>query len=343
MFPNHSNDRLRLMRSLYLHSTQPLLYVSNAKVACSTFKKSIWQSTSPESFDKTSKPHDRIRGPFVPNLRQIAQNNMARLREASIFTVVRNPYSRFLSAYQDKILRDPRDPHVWKALQTRYGFKGSARPSIQKILHCLRADDPHFVDQHFSPQALNLSWGAIDYDFVGHLENMQPTADFLAGHGITIHSFTKHQTGAENKVQEALAPADVTLIQQLFEEDFEIFGYDLDPGQLAPKAALTPPKVDRRLLKLIIELSQSKSRTTFNQCEEKLLALSDRHDTTLMRLELGFATRGELTTYVEAAKTGKMSDWKTLSLLAQRLIEQELLPSASEILQLAQDRHPISV
>lgn len=339
MFPAHTNDRMRLMRSLYLHSNRPLLYISNAKVACSTFKQSIWQSTSPETFGETSKPHDRIHGPFVSNLHHIAQN-AERLLDATIFTVVRNPYSRFLSAYQDKVLRDPRDPHVWKALKTRYNFKDTETPSIQRVLHCLRADESNFVDQHFSPQSLNLSWGAIDYNFVGHLENMQATADFLEGLDVTIHSFTKHQTGAVNKVMEVLSPKDIDLIQQLYEDDFRVFGYDLDPGQLTPQRAIERADIDRNILKVLVELSQSKSKAIFNKREEKLQALTDRHDTLLMRLELGFAGRGELMNYVAAVKAGEITGWKILSRLAQRLIEHELLAEASDMLQMSKAKHP---
>ena len=43
-----------------------LVYINNAKVACSSIKKAMWMSARPDTY--ADLPHDRARAPFLPSL-----------------------------------------------------------------------------------------------------------------------------------------------------------------------------------------------------------------------------------------------------------------------------------
>ena len=87
----------------------PYIYVQNWKCGCSTIKSTLWAA---EHANGTAvapgHPHQRIADyPFV--------NDPGRWDGAGrefVFTFVRNPFARMLSAYLNKIVHH-RDPSVW--------------------------------------------------------------------------------------------------------------------------------------------------------------------------------------------------------------------------------------
>ena len=261
----------KIGQSLYFPKKYPILFVSNAKVACSTIKKSIWASSSPETLLANSNPHDRISGPFENNL-HTAKENVESVANLTKFGISRNPYSRFLSAYRDKIDRPKPDPNVWRILSERYGFEKGSRPSMDHILECLLDDNPLQVDQHFALQKNNLSIGLIDYDFIGNLEKFNEIERFLGDFGIQINSYTKHSTGSgqvEN-FSEVLGRRTLDLIQRVYSEDFASFGYSLDPTYAAPVSSVAIDNVSESILENLIDLATTKNPNARATIEGKI-------------------------------------------------------------------------
>ncbi len=258
-FNRYGDIEFKIAQTLYFPKHYPLLFVSNAKVACTTIKKSIWISSSPETFQENSNPHDKVSGPFENNLYTV-KKNVESVASLTKFGISRNPYTRFLSAYRDKIERPKRDAHVWKILCERYGFDKGSRPSMDYVLECVLDDNPLQVDQHFALQKNNLSLGLIDYDFIGNLENFDEIQRFLGDFGIGISSHLKHSTGSGKLegVSDFLGQKTIDLIQKVYSEDFANFGYSLDPTKTAPVSSATIHSVNESILKNLIDLATTR-------------------------------------------------------------------------------------
>lgn len=251
-----TNWKDRLSRTLYFPDNFRLLFVSNAKAACSTIKKSIWLSSSPNTFTDGANPHDRRAGPFANNLNQ-ARLKFTHLQDYVKFGVVRNPYSRFISAYQDKIQRPNRDVRVWKLLCDRYNL--TRAPSAEDFLRILRDDDKFLIDQHFAPQSVNLSVGLINYDFIGQLEDIISLENFLRSQNIEVSSHSNHSTGAikMGQVGQKLSGQSKELIKEIYFEDFKLFGYDIRSDKLKPSSPINLKPVDDEVLLSLLNLCTS--------------------------------------------------------------------------------------
>ena len=278
------NTTKKLKHTLYLSTEYPLLFVSNAEVACSTIKRSIWTSCSPETFTGDSNLHDRIKGLFRNNL-VAARKVFATLPELTKFGLVRNPFARFLSAYNDKVLRQNRDARVWERIAGRYGFALDARPGKLELLEKIAADDPFYVDQHFSPQFVNLSIGLIDFDFIGQLEHMEEIEAFLQGFGITISSHRGHETGAADvaSLHDELGADVIGLIQEVYARDFAEFGYSTSPETKTPIHKVGDHRADERVLSLVLSLITAKNPGAFDKVANRLRALRSDLDIDALR------------------------------------------------------------
>lgn len=280
----------RLRKSLYFPNDYPLIFVNNAKVACTTIKKSIWMSSSPSTFQETSSPHNRVEGPFANNL-QVALRAHKSFENLCKFGLVRNPYLRFLYAYKDKIARSKRDQRVWRKLVARYGFAASSMPSMEELLRCIREDDSQQVDQHFGLQTINLSIGLIRFDYLGQLEDFEAIRLFLQDFGIEVSSHLKHGTcsGEITGLRSELSDAAIELIQEIYAADFVEFGYSLSPDSVKPIAKAKLRDVDDQILITLVRMVTARNLERFEMLEKTLADRGADFDIDALRREHGFA------------------------------------------------------
>jgi len=234
------------------------IYVDTPKVACSTIKHSLQRAEregavpgtkpgAPQQYgysDFLLRIHDRRESPLLfPKDRQ----ELARFAAWSRFDFcfVRNPFSRVLSAYIDKVERHAERRALFQA-QLLGGMEDPGRTlSFIEFLELVRRQDPKAMDPHWRPQHIHISCG-IRYDFIGFFENFEK--DFntalsridpeLLQHRANIF---EHRTDASKilaKYYEGNAAA--RLVREMYAKDFEIFGYDDDV-----RRAAEPPKGPR--------------------------------------------------------------------------------------------------
>lgn len=143
---------------------------------------------------------------------------------------------------------------------------------MEKILKCIIDDVPLRVDQHFALQKNNLSLGLIDYNFIGDLENFNEIERFLAGYSVRICSHDKHSTGAQKitNVSEVLEEGVISLIQEVYADDFQSFQYSFDPKEIRPKSNFHVESVDGAILESLLELATTKDSAARLQMESNL-------------------------------------------------------------------------
>jgi hypothetical protein len=88
------------------------------------------------------------------------------------------------------------------------------------------------MNQHWRPQSYNLLLDAIDYDFIGKIEQFDIDFDKVmsAVDGPKVTSVRKNKSDNKNKqfTLVDVTAQDLKIVSKLYAKDFERFGYSLD-------------------------------------------------------------------------------------------------------------------
>lgn len=239
-------------------SAYQFVYVETPKVACTTIK-AILQSA--EGRDVQSLSFDEIHCRSKSPLKAPIENPALFLailnsKSARTFTFVRNPYTRLLSAYIDKIaatnlqvavlgngksLRKVLPPLVSEtplnAIQRaraerleKLSLPTEEKVSFEQFVNALKNAEPITMDAHWRPQHLLTMPQHIQYDFIGKFENLCVDISTIASKlGITAPSNiakNPHKTNATKKVEKYYTENLKKIVNQIYDQDFEIFDYD---------------------------------------------------------------------------------------------------------------------
>ena len=162
------------------------------------------------------------------------------LHRYSFFTVVRNPWTRTLSAFLDKIANGP--PCKYGTVP---GFGINSREGFEAFVSFLSKGGLH-SNHHWKPQEDALLLPPSRFQSICRLENLAdelPPA--LAAMGLTVpdperlhqpHSIESRQDGklthASSRLATYYTSETVQTIAHLFNGDFELGGYSLDPRSI---------------------------------------------------------------------------------------------------------------
>jgi len=150
------------------------------------------------------------------------------------FSIVRNPYSRLLSGYKDKILNGP---PLTEARLAKFCLP-SAPSSFSEFARMVCSAPDSQRDLHWSGQTYKLAADFFDYDYIGHVEHFEEAKLHLANTlGLSFKAMSKppaHQTNASDSLLEYYDDETAGLIFSTFRRDFEMFGYSEDITKLAP-------------------------------------------------------------------------------------------------------------
>jgi hypothetical protein len=146
-------------------------------------------------------------------------------REAWVFTVVRDPYSRVLSAYLDKV---GRKRHQGQRFLT-WAARHNQPDSFLGFCRYLEAGGL-YLDMHWAPQAAILCLPLERFDFIGRVETLDRDLGHILQHlygvepgGPAVRAGTN--TGASSRLDEAYGPEERQIVNRLYTDDFERFGY----------------------------------------------------------------------------------------------------------------------
>ena len=226
------------IRALRAHPESRIVYLNNAKVGCSTVKANLWRLLSPETMDEDTDVHALEGSPFTESLPDLDW-----LAQARIFSFVRNPHARIVSAYLNKIKR--REGGTWAAFARHHGLAPEARISFDTFVEILHGAVPETLNEHFRPQYLNLLFPLIRPNFLGTLEHMDTQLpallERLTGKRIAqAERRAGHSTDAGARVAEHFTDtATQRRFLDVFARDFEYFGYAPDlahPDPIDPEA-----------------------------------------------------------------------------------------------------------
>jgi hypothetical protein len=206
------------------------IYVETPKVACTTIKR-VLQSAElgpDRAGELPADVHDRATSPLM-SPGQDPGGFVRALTDARnfCFGFVRNPYSRALSCWLDKMVGNAAER---ERLAPMLGLDPDGPPSLGAFLAAV-ADQPEGErDPHWATQTHLLNPHGIRYAFIGRFEHFRPDFSRVCAHlGIEAHAgdlpATWHATDASAKVGSHVNERDAALIRRIYEADFRNFGY----------------------------------------------------------------------------------------------------------------------
>lgn len=208
-----------------------IAYLLNPKVACTTIQNSLLEG-------KIDNVHAIENFPSYYDI------------SAPIFTVVRNPFTRTVSAYLDKV-KSKKDLVVWKSFCDSINIDCSYDISFDEYLDVLtNHPDLKTADKHFRPQVDNFH--GIKPSFIGYMEDMKSVEKFLLVFGVQLLNKAPHKTNTESDKFELLKNRrTIEKIIKLYKDDFNCFGYSENPFDVFMSAPIKQVKyIPEEILKL---------------------------------------------------------------------------------------------
>lgn len=165
-----------------------------------------------------------------PSPASLTEPDVGRFADLFKFVFVRNPYTRTLSAYLDKIAQGKRKPAGLAA------GPGTV-PAFADFCRYLSEGGLH-ENGHWAPQDDLLLIPVDHFDFIGKLENFDNDFDYVLGriHGNgadgrrhEVRVSRANQTNANRRMREYYTAQTAETVARLFEADFKAFGYAMEP------------------------------------------------------------------------------------------------------------------
>jgi hypothetical protein len=210
------------------------MYLANLKVASSSILRVLQLAEVDGDISRIPEsPHDRAGSPIPSHVAAPTPLNEVMESEAFFkFTYVRNPYTRALSAYLDKVLRD--DSERVRLLPS-IGLPAGSEPTFLEFLKAIQAQRDSWRDIHWVTQSRLIQINNINYNFVGRFESFVTTFPVvleLLGIEQTLlgkAGTPPNKTSAGDRLREFIGPKERELIIAIYEADFVNFRYSLDP------------------------------------------------------------------------------------------------------------------
>ena len=205
-------------------------YIQIPKAGCSTVKHRFLTSLGVLSTNQIGQKELHDDRSFWVAYDSSDFFNHIRQFKFKIFSVVRNPYSRILSAFREKIeLRKDSDKFI-----SDLGFSTKKQITFNMFLQKLSKKKPADLDPHFRPQSYIIPPELSRFILVGKLELLDENLDAIfnefkiskaAKNSRLIHG-TK---SSENEIMEKyFSKENIELVRRIYKVDFLRFGYSVN-------------------------------------------------------------------------------------------------------------------
>ena len=211
------------------------LYMEVPKVACSTVKRTL-QLVEVEKRSELldDSVHNKEESPLLS-----FSNSRTKLdkilsgEEYFRFAFVRNPFTRILSAYLDKAVKNDWEKN---RLMPDLGLNPEKEIKFIDFLKAVKDVEDYKRDIHWTSQSYILRQDIIKYNIIGKFEKFEE--DFtkalkrICGKNYKEY-YTEHRphsTGASDQLSEYLGKEEEQIILDIYQQDFKEFGYSRKAG-----------------------------------------------------------------------------------------------------------------
>lgn len=330
-------SRRQVLQSLRVSKAYKYIYLNNAKAGCTTIKSSLWQQELLDGRMEEDYNEITVHGVgFWDDFFDVKQ----REDDFFVFSFVRNPYSRVLSAYLDKITQ----PNiVRKQFCAFYSLDEAKEYSFADFLEIIDSPLNALEDQHWRPQHLNLLLGKIRIDYIGHLEYFTedlPKTLQKINVQTSLNAGKMHSVKANQQLLDYYGKKEIELVKNKYKADFEYFNYPEDfPPRLPFKREHSFEVTDRSGFYFIKALGlEKKSKKTAVKFYLKSLEVNPRQYnafTGLIRLYEALSMVDELNRLIDDVLQKENLPSFVNFLLAQQLNKKKIYDEAEKRVNLA--------
>jgi hypothetical protein len=227
--------RKEVFYSINISWKHKYVYLENPKVACGHIKRSLQRLELEGTDVLVRNVHDRLESPLLMVYQVPAEQLLEIFNGTGFFkfSFVRNPFTRILSAYLDKILRNQRHKRSVLLALGRDPHDLEQFVSFEEFVRSLARLDPYHMDNHWRPQAQQLFMPRVRYDFVGRFERLDndlaKVLGRIAGEAPSaVDRDVSYKTDAAAGISEYYDERIADLVRSVYAEDFRSFGYPLE-------------------------------------------------------------------------------------------------------------------
>lgn len=220
----------------YISLRHAYMYAAVGKAANSTVKHHLYELEYAGTRFKTKSLHDRQSSPLLSPF-QLPDDLMEQVFTSPKyfrFSMVRNPYTRILSCYLDRIV--PANSAPYRQLMLVMGRPAGELITFAEFVRAICAQKPFNQNNHWRLQVAEICQAQVRYDFVGKQETFaqdmthiwskvagnRPAPDFAA------ENKAPSITSAEKRLEEFYTPELVDLVRSAYGADFKAFGYSTE-------------------------------------------------------------------------------------------------------------------
>nr|XP_054754794.1 carbohydrate sulfotransferase 11-like isoform X1 [Lytechinus pictus] len=248
---NLTSAELTSLKNTFVIDKHKLLFCYIPKVSCTSWKHLFlvsYQIINPEI--KHKSVHTEFERVFMKVGRLAEKDANRKIKDYKQFLFVRNPFSRVLSAYREKIeFKNPSSPHQnyypnfitrWLKkhhlghFQRRNNTAAYSFPEFVRYFIARRIEDEHWNDQYNLCQPC-----LVEYDFIGKYETLQDDVERFLGtvpNGSSMvfpkadpQKYTWHSSSDENmsKYYQKIRDNDFKSLVECLYPDLRLFGYSI--------------------------------------------------------------------------------------------------------------------
>jgi len=149
-----------------------------------------------------------------------------------VFTFVRNPFTRILSCYLDKILKDKKEKRLLLDYLGQNEEPIETHLSFYDFLSAIRSQTTAQKNAHWRPQYYQSYHQNMNYDFVGHFESLAADLRWICNKlYLDLETYYQrqdpHRTAAAQSIQEYYGDSEAELVREIYQIDFETFSYNM--------------------------------------------------------------------------------------------------------------------
>jgi hypothetical protein len=222
--------------AVYVSLKHKYVFVETAKVACSTVKMTLQRlELEDKNFTREvfQDVHNRAYSPLlrlqqVPNFERVLKSdNYFR------FCFVRNPYTRTLSAYLNKILGNSLPEKSIILSQLGLDMRDMSIPiSFEQFISAIEKQPISMMNNHWRHQYYSTYQDTMNYHFIGKFERFDEDFSYVMeklGASSYYLSESRHATNSTSKFNEYYTDELLERVYELYQIDFKTFDYDKKP------------------------------------------------------------------------------------------------------------------
>jgi hypothetical protein len=228
-------------RSVNFHTHISLVnkyvYVEVPKAGCGTMKATLGalegarlNETHAQRF--LDKPHNGMKSGAHVRPYQLPSDLLEEVftgKDYKRFTVVRDPGTRALSGYLEKILQGLRQS---EGITEALGNKAADAVTFEEFLGVIADQTSREQDPHWRRQSDHIGFGIVNFDSIIHLEVLDDSWDQVAQLTSTPdldgQFYCKKSTHAGTRTDEYFTPKAIELISQIYSADYLNLNYTLN-------------------------------------------------------------------------------------------------------------------